>query len=92
MSLIKCPECSKEISDKAVSCPNCGMPLDNFNIKLNKIESNLKYPVLPNDLSISSQIVNWAGNTAIKGYYENSGNNADFIITGNLHLGLHVMD
>lgn len=24
MALIKCPECSKEISDKAVNCPNCG--------------------------------------------------------------------
>lgn len=24
MALINCPECGKEISDKAVSCPNCG--------------------------------------------------------------------
>lgn len=24
MSLIKCPECNKEISDTAVNCPNCG--------------------------------------------------------------------
>lgn len=24
MALIKCPECGKEISDKALSCPNCG--------------------------------------------------------------------
>ena len=27
MGLIKCPECGKEISDKAQSCPNCGCPL-----------------------------------------------------------------
>ena len=27
MALINCPECGKEISDQAVSCPNCGMPL-----------------------------------------------------------------
>ena len=27
MSLIQCPECGKEISDKAGACPNCGMPL-----------------------------------------------------------------
>ena len=26
MALIKCYECSKEISDKAISCPNCGAP------------------------------------------------------------------
>jgi len=24
MALINCPECGKEISDKAASCPNCG--------------------------------------------------------------------
>lgn len=27
MALIKCPECEKEISDHAESCPNCGYPL-----------------------------------------------------------------
>ena len=27
MALIKCPECKKEISDKAASCPNCGCPI-----------------------------------------------------------------
>lgn len=24
MALIKCPECGKEVSDKASACPNCG--------------------------------------------------------------------
>lgn len=27
MALIRCPECRKEISDKATRCPNCGFPL-----------------------------------------------------------------
>ena len=27
MALIKCPECGREISDQAVSCPHCGFPL-----------------------------------------------------------------
>ena len=27
MSLINCPECTKEISDKAPACPNCGAPI-----------------------------------------------------------------
>ena len=27
MALIKCPECEREISDKAASCPHCGMPI-----------------------------------------------------------------
>lgn len=28
MSLINCPECGKEISDKATFCPNCGFPIE----------------------------------------------------------------
>lgn len=28
MALINCPECGKEISDKALSCPNCGVPIN----------------------------------------------------------------
>ena len=27
MALIKCPECTKEVSDKAVACPNCAYPI-----------------------------------------------------------------
>lgn len=29
MALITCPECGKEISDKAGICPNCGCPITN---------------------------------------------------------------
>jgi len=28
MALINCPECNKEISDKAVSCVGCGYPIE----------------------------------------------------------------
>ncbi|WP_081619660.1 zinc ribbon domain-containing protein [Thioalkalivibrio sp. ALE12] len=27
MALISCPECSKEVSDSAPSCPNCGVAI-----------------------------------------------------------------
>lgn len=27
MALINCPECGKEISNKATSCPHCGNPM-----------------------------------------------------------------
>ncbi len=27
MALIKCPECGKQVSDKAEACPNCGYPV-----------------------------------------------------------------
>jgi len=29
MALIKCPECSNDVSDKAGSCPKCGFPFQN---------------------------------------------------------------
>lgn len=39
MSLIKCSECGKEISDKAAACPYCGCPVE---ISLSKIEKQAK--------------------------------------------------
>jgi len=27
MALIKCPECSKEVSDEVSTCPHCGTPI-----------------------------------------------------------------
>lgn len=33
MALIKCSECGKEVSDKASSCPNCGAPIKEDEIK-----------------------------------------------------------
>ena len=30
MALIICPECGKQISDKAAACPNCGCPITNY--------------------------------------------------------------
>lgn len=29
MALINCPECKNTVSDKAVSCPKCGCPINN---------------------------------------------------------------
>lgn len=33
MSLIKCSECNNEISSEAISCPKCGNPIKEINIK-----------------------------------------------------------
>ena len=38
MALITCPECSKEISDKVVSCPHCGFPLNKDAIETQKVK------------------------------------------------------
>lgn len=35
MALIQCPECSKEVSDKAVACPFCGCPISPTESKKN---------------------------------------------------------
>ena len=39
MALIKCPECGKEISDKAKSCPHCGFPIEQKDNPTTKEES-----------------------------------------------------
>lgn len=43
MALINCPECNNEVSDKAVSCPNCGFPIQeqSFKSASSSIEVNI---------------------------------------------------
>jgi hypothetical protein len=39
MALINCPECNREISDQASSCPNCAFPINkksSLNFETNK--------------------------------------------------------
>ncbi len=42
MSLIKCPECGKEISDKANSCPSCGFSLNSQSSQQSTAKSSKK--------------------------------------------------
>lgn len=44
MALIKCSECGKEISDKATSCPNCGINFtkENQKKKVKEIKNKVK--------------------------------------------------
>ena len=40
--LVECPTCSKEISDNATHCPNCGEIFDDeFNDRIKRIERNV---------------------------------------------------
>jgi hypothetical protein len=39
MALIKCDECNREISDRAVSCPGCGAPVIRSNSPVNPAKS-----------------------------------------------------
>lgn len=50
MALIKCPECGKEVSDKAQACIHCGCPIQSVKIEQNNISDkkemfDVEYPV-----------------------------------------------
>jgi endogenous inhibitor of DNA gyrase (YacG/DUF329 family) len=49
MALIKCPECGKEVSDKASACINCGFPLSEL-ADTNIVEETLSKAVVYYDL------------------------------------------
>lgn len=49
MAIINCPECGKEISNRATTCPNCGCPIseNNENTKSFSLQSQEEYLVCP---------------------------------------------
>jgi uncharacterized membrane protein YvbJ len=42
VSLINCPECSSDISDKVATCYNCGYSVKNISQKLNTISNSIE--------------------------------------------------
>lgn len=69
MALINCPECEKEISDKAISCPNCGVPLnENKPIFIEKTD-NEEYLCCPKCMSkeLHAQHKGFSGGKALAG-------------------------
>lgn len=59
MALIKCPECGKEISDKASNCPNCGCPIEKVEVDTPIVEkdiSNVEQPVMESQTKKSKGI------------------------------------
>lgn len=57
MALIKCPECQLQVSDKAITCPHCGYPLDTKVIKQQQRKTN-KRKRLPNEFGTISELKN----------------------------------
>lgn len=48
MALINCPECKKQVSDKASACPNCGYPLGNISISSSAVNPKaIECPYFP---------------------------------------------
>lgn len=53
MALINCPECGKQISDKAESCPNCGYRIESTIEEKNEIPPTIKQEAKEIDKKIS---------------------------------------
>lgn len=86
MALINCPECGKEISNKASACVNCGCPITPADI--NTSNDNEPFPELPSNLGIGSQIVNWGGDAYIPANYQGT-ENFKSISNGDCAIYLH---
>lgn len=54
--LKKCPECDLQVSDKAMTCPHCGYPLQNITRKRKQRNKNHKRRRLPNGFGQISEI------------------------------------
>ncbi len=44
MALIQCSECGKEVSDQATSCPHCGNPINDNELKV-QLSTNSEKPL-----------------------------------------------
>lgn len=67
MALIKCPECEKEISDKAPACIHCGYPLsllNNEKAKSPAVEKQNNTEAKANQKEYSFKIINCNGSNA----------------------------
>lgn len=68
MALIKCPECGKEISDKAKTCPNCGSPVSSGQPEVRSVSSSSKNrPKRNSQLGIAALILSILGCTFVIG-------------------------
>ncbi len=83
MALINCPECKKEVSDKAANCPSCGFPLHQPDTQ------EITCPTFPADLLIGEQITNWEGDTAFSGDFRPEDNVVRTITPGGVKIILH---
>ena len=53
MALISCPECGKQVSDKASVCPDCSFPLDSLRTD-GSVKIKLAFRLLSNSAPIKS--------------------------------------
>lgn len=67
MALIKCPECGKEVSDRAKTCIHCGCPLEeassagNVRIKMSAVQTKELYGKQQVTVETTEGSVIWEG-------------------------------
>ena len=50
MALIKCSECGREFSDKAISCPDCACPVEKMDGNLKKVKKETEEIIIESKL------------------------------------------
>ena len=75
MALIKCPECGKEISDKALSCPNCAFPMT-------EILKSVDKPTVENDVDVAVGEENNGEENAVAMTYNDTSSTVDESVLG----------
>lgn len=58
MALMKCPECELQVSDKALSCPHCGYPIQELPKAAARVSKKKKRRRLPNGFGQITEIKN----------------------------------
>ena len=56
MALTKCPECTLQVSDKAISCPHCGFPLNTGSAAKRLYKRPTKRRRLPNGFGSITEV------------------------------------
>lgn len=69
MALINCPECGKEISDKAAACPHCGYPITTQQTQVKPEEDDKEYVFCPKCMSthVHTEQKGFSGGKALAG-------------------------
>lgn len=83
MALIKCPECGKDISDRALACPNCGFPLNAPLLQtVEAREEHVVCPTFPTDMSVGDTAFDVS--VSFTGYFDGAENFVGGIPPGNV--------
>lgn len=89
MALISCPECAREVSDKAASCPGCGYPIsNNQSATPASVNDDPICPVFPSDLSIG-KAPSMFSSARMMGTYKPDGNSNENLKDGSVIVAVH---